>query len=280
MGGHMIKHILVATDGSDQARLGVEYAVALAKRSSAVLHGLYVVDVKMLEGPYLRDITASLGQEPYMNHQGALTRILEERGESALEDVQALAEEAGVTCKTETTTGIVATTIVNKGELCDLVVIGRAGEHSDWLENVLGSTTESVARRSHQPVIVTGHAEPGFGNLLCAYDGSENARAALHIAADLAREWDAKLTVFTAGQSKAEKVQQEAKDFLHPHELNVDYVVDDKDAEDAIIDYAKDNPIDLIIIGAYGHSVVREMLLGSTTTHILNHTPCPVLLAR
>ena len=76
----MIRHILVPTDGSEESFIGVRYAVGLAGQWGATLHGLYVVDVKMLEGPFFRDVSAALGTAPYVNYQGNIAMILEERG--------------------------------------------------------------------------------------------------------------------------------------------------------------------------------------------------------
>ena len=65
----MIKHILVPTDGSPAAEVGVRFAAAVATRYAATVRGLHVVDVKLLEGPFLRDISASLGTAPYVNYR-------------------------------------------------------------------------------------------------------------------------------------------------------------------------------------------------------------------
>ena len=87
----MIKKILVPTDGSENALVGARYAVALAKQYGAQLHGLHVVDVKLLEGPFLRDISASLGTAPFVNYQNIIASLLEERGEAALSVLPACA---------------------------------------------------------------------------------------------------------------------------------------------------------------------------------------------
>jgi nucleotide-binding universal stress UspA family protein len=81
----MIKHILVPTDGSDTSMMGVRYAIAMAHHHGATIHGLHVVDVRLLEGPFLHDLSASLGTAPYVNCQGQIAMLLEERGRAALE---------------------------------------------------------------------------------------------------------------------------------------------------------------------------------------------------
>lgn len=50
-------------------------------------------------------------------------------------------------------------------------------------------------------------------------------------------------------------------------------------ASEALINYAKDNSVDLLVIGAYGHMRLREQILGGVTERILKTMPCPVLLS-
>ena len=277
----MIKHILVPTDGSEQAVCGVKYAIAVARQYGAKVHGLHVIDLKLLEGPILRDVSASLGTAPYANYEGNISLILEERGKLALEVCAQLGEEAGVEVSTQNVTGLVARTILEKSELADLVVMGRSGEHSEWLEGVLGSTTESVVRRSKRPILVTGREAPGHDRFLIAYDGSSHAKRALGVAAEVSSGWKAPLDVLVVGSgSKAEATLNEARSYLNAHELVIRYVLREGDPSEAIVAYAGECKADLLVMGAYGHTKVRALVVGSTTAYAMNHAPCPLLLTR
>jgi len=276
----MIKHILVPTDGSEYAMLGVRYAAAFAQHYQATLHGLHVVDVRLLEGPFLRDISASLGTAPYVNYQGNMAMILEERGKAALEAVARVCEEMGLKCETAQTTGILARAIVERSELTDLVVMGRGGEHGQWLEGLVGSTTQAVVRRATRPVLVTGTAVPGHNLYMAAYDGSSYARKALQMAASLCADWDAPLHVLSVGGDRAATSLDEARDYLDAHDLRVEYIRREGDPSESIVAYAMESGADLLVLGAYGHTKVRELVVGSTTAYAMNHAPCPLLLTR
>ena len=108
---------------------------------------------------------------------------MEERGKSALATLQQLCDEAGIPCQTKQVTGVVSRAIVESAGLADVIVIGRSGEHSAWLEGLMGSTTEAVIRRAGQPVIVTATESFGTDKILLAYDGSDHAGSALRMAA-------------------------------------------------------------------------------------------------
>jgi nucleotide-binding universal stress UspA family protein len=275
----MIKHILVPTDGSDFAMLGVRYAAAFAQHYKAVIHGLHVVDVRLLEGPFLRDISASLGTAPYVNYQGNMAMILDERGKAALEALSRACEEYGIRCETSQATGILARAIVERAELADLIVMGRGGEHGEWLEGVVGSTTQSVVRRATRPVLVTGTAEPGHNLFVVAYDGSSHAKSALQFAAQLSADWDAPLHILSVGGERAAASLEEARGYLDGHGA-VEYVQRDGDPSERIVGYALESGADLLVMGAYGHTKVRELVVGSTTAYAMNHAPCPLLLTR
>lgn len=276
----MIRRILVPTDGSDFAAIGVRYAAALAKRCSAALLGLHVVDIRLLEGPFLRDVSASLGTAPYVNYQGNIALILEERGKTALDACRRVCEEAGVPCETALLTGVVARGIIEKAELCDLVVMGRGGEHSEWLDGLVGSTTEAVVRRTTQPVLVTGTDTPGTRLFLVAYDGSHHARRALQTAAAISSQWEVPFRVLVVGERKADALIEEARSYLQTHAAQAEYAEETGDPSETIVSYAAEHGVDLIIMGAFGHSKVRELVVGSTTAYAINHAPCPLLLTR
>lgn len=276
----MSQRILVPTDGSESAEAGVRYAIALAKRSGGSVHGIFVVDIKLLEGPFLRDLSASLGTAPYVNYQNNIAMLLEERGKAALKVVENLAAEAGVAVDCRIATGVIHHCIVEASELADLIVLGRGGEHSAWLEGLVGSTTEAVARRAKTPVLVTGTDQLSDGPLVVAYDGSAFAKEALKNAATMASAWQTSLAVLSIGGAEADAAQVEAKAYLTDHPGATEYMRKDGPPGEAIVALARDLHAGAIVMGAYGHAKVLELVTGSTTAYTLNHATCPVLLCR
>jgi nucleotide-binding universal stress UspA family protein len=275
----MIKQILVPTDGSEHASLGVQYGVGLAKQHEASLVGLHVIDIHLLEGPFLRDISASLGTAPYVNYQNNMALILEEKGKAALEDFRQRAEKSGVQFQAMQITGAVASAIVEQSELADLIVMGRGGEHGEFLGGLVGSTTESVVRHAKCPVLVTGRKEARIQRFVVAYDGSPHARHALQFATSIGEAWLVPFEVLVVSKN-GDGVLTEAKHYLQAHDLQVEYTVREGDPREVIVDFTRERQADLLVMGAFGHSKVRELLLGSTTQYVINHAPCPVLLAR
>lgn len=276
----MIKRILVTTDGSESAEIGVRYAIAVAKKQGASLFILHVTDIKLLEGPFLRDLTASVGAAPYVNYQGSIAMLLDERGKTALSHAQKLCEQQDVPCETSLQTGIVPRVICENAELADLIVMGRAGEHNQFLDGLIGSTTEGVVRRASVPVLVTGHDTPRVGDVVLAYDGSPQAKKALRVCADSAERNAGKIHVLVVGGEEDAALLNETRNYLQNREIAVEYVLREGDPGAEIVSFASECNAGMIIMGAYGHNKLRELVLGSTTSHTINHAPCPVLLIR
>ena len=63
----MFKNILIPQDGSNHSRTALAYGIWLARKFDAKVIGLYVVDVVVMEGPFLHDLSGSLGFEPFLN---------------------------------------------------------------------------------------------------------------------------------------------------------------------------------------------------------------------
>src|SRR5437773_764523 len=218
----MIKTILVALDGSEHADAALQYALWLAERVRATVLGLHVIDVVSIEGSFLHDISGSLGFEPYLDFSAKMREALRERGRVLLETFNKRCAERGVPCDTTLATGIVANEICDQARVADLVVIGHRGVNEQFSTGLLGSTTESVTRKSPKPVFVSPMRFKEISRPLLAYDGSQRASAAMHAAAEVASGLSLPLTVIHVGREEAAdgtRVLDEARRYLHSYGL-------------------------------------------------------------
>jgi nucleotide-binding universal stress UspA family protein len=279
----MIKSILVALDGSEHADAALQHALWLAARLRATVLGLHVIDIVSIEGSFIHDISGSLGFEPYLDFSAKMREALRERGRVLLDAFTRRCEERGVPCDTTLAMGIVANEICDQARLADLVVMGHRGVNEQFSTGLLGSTTESVTRKSPKPVLVSPMRFAEISRPLLAYDGSQRASAAMHAAAEVASALALPLTVVHVTREEAAngaRVLDEARRYLHSYDLAVDYQAVTGHPHERIVDFIRERRHDLLFIGAYGHSRIIEMVLGSTTEYVLRNAPCPVFLAR
>jgi nucleotide-binding universal stress UspA family protein len=279
----MIKSILVALDGSEHADATLQHALWLAERLRATVLGLHVIDVVSIEGSFLHDISGSLGFEPYLDFSAKMRDALRERGRVLLETFARRCAERSVPSDTTLGMGIVANEICDQARMADLVVIGHRGVNEQFSTGLLGSTTESVTRKSPKPVFVSPIRFREISRPVLAYDGSQRASAAMHAAAEVASALGLPLTVLHVTRDDGEndaKALNEARRYLHSYDLALTCESVSGYPHQKIVDFIRDRDHDLLFIGAYGHSRIIEMVLGSTTEYVLRNSPAPVFLAR
>jgi len=145
----MYERILVPTDGSAGVERAIEHAIDLAATHGATIHAVYVVN------------TASYGGIPMETSWDGIRDVLSEEGQSALDRVRTLAENAGVDVEAAVLDGSPSRQIVSYAEDadCDLIVMGTHGRGGlDRL--LLGSVAERVVRSSEIPVLTVRVGEP------------------------------------------------------------------------------------------------------------------------
>jgi nucleotide-binding universal stress UspA family protein len=278
----MIKRILVGVDTSEHSRVAQSYAFALARRLGATLVGLHVVDIVSIEGSFFHDISGSLGLEPYLDFSSRMREVLTARGRAVLDEFSASAQREKITAEPMIDVGVVANQICERAKGVDLVVIGHRGIHERFSTGLLGSTAESVARKSPRPLFVSPRRLREMRQLALAYDGSERASKAMHSAAEFANELGAPLNVITVARDTklGERVLDDARRYLEPYRVQSSFKLLTGHAHEEIVRFLTESETDLLFIGAYGHSRIIEMVLGSTTEYVLRNAPCPVFLLR
>lgn len=279
----MIKTILVGVDGSEHSGTAVRYALWLAGRLDARVVGLHVIDIASIEGSFFHDISGSLGFEPYLDFSSKMRGVLQERGRALLDVFAEQAAQQGIVAETVSGIGVVANEIAERARTADLVVIGHRGVNERFSSGLLGSTTESVTRKSPKPVFVSPMVFRECGRPLLAYDGSARAAAAMQVAAEFCSLLTLPLTVLTVNRDEEQGSRHlaEAVAYLKPYGLTVDSSLQQTgNAPERIANFIREHGHDLLFIGAYGHSRIIEMVLGSTTEYVLRNAECPVFLLR
>ena len=281
----MIKSILACTDGSEHGDAASEYAVTLARQLKARLSGLHVLDSRMLEGPLMADISGWLGAEPFSAQLTHFRQLMEQKGAAVMESFRALCEQHGVPAEVKVRTGLPSRIILDEETRAELVVLGQKGEHAEWTGDQTGSTVERVVRHSVKPCLVTPTAFQPVKKILAGYDGSGHASRALHEAIELAVALSAPLVILVAAENpdEEETARAQAEDAMklaRAHDCVAANLVVAGDPAEQLRLKAHDLGCNLIVVGAYGHSRIREMILGSTTHQLIAHSDLPVMLVR
>lgn len=174
------------------------------------------------------------------------------------------------------------------GRAFDLIVLGQPDpDPTEPLEVPLGADVlpHELALRAGRPILTIPYAGsyPVIGQkVMIAWNGSREAARAVHDAMPMLLRAK-QVTVFginpesSRGTPGADLARHLAR---HGVRVETAYTVaDDIGAGDALLSAAADRSIDLLVMGAYGHTRLREMIFGGVTETILASMTCPVLLS-
>jgi nucleotide-binding universal stress UspA family protein len=283
----MIQSILVPMDGSEASFSALENAAELGRIAGAKLRGLFVED----EGEFLPPAYVAPVPEPFVPGLGTTglppapsEELIQEWQLSGAKIQTAFAQQCelmNVKGNCAVVRGIAREVIVEQAKTADLVVMGRRGKRNSHRSKGPGSHTEAVLMTTTRPVLVVPAGTRRTGRILVAYDGSKAAQRAIDYGAIFTKLQVSKVDVLTVANTGAEAYgpQGEARKFLAAYDLDVSFVVKPGHPALAISQHAQEIDAGLIVMGAYGHSRLVEMVFGSTTSEVLEKARCPVLLA-
>ncbi len=279
----IIRSILIPTDGSDYGKTAIEYGIYIAKRLNAQLIGLHVVDIRLMQGPVFTDISGSVGLPPYQEFLPVLQGGFDERAETVLQAFKTRCEQAGLHPEIKKAVGIIDQTIIEEGGNADWILIAQRGEHfHSGGSIILGSVAESVVRNSGKPVMVTPATFQEIESMGLAYDGSAPADKALKLAAELSEQtsWPLTVIIVTDNHDMGANLTKKVEDFLEPLKIDSAIIILRGREDREIIKFIREGSVELMVMGAYGHNRLRELILGSTTSSVIRRSTIPVLLTR
>ncbi len=284
-----MKKILLCIDGSEYARACCGYAAWMSRHTGAQVEVLHVSEIWQFETPLIADFGGSLGAQPYLALTSQLQEIEARKAATLKEAAETIFKEAGVggRLRFHHRTGVLVDSLDEfeaDAQPPELVVVGKRGESADFARGHLGSNMERVVRASHQPVLVANRAYAEPTRALVAYDGSPSARIALSWALESPAMKTVPIHVVTVARAGEENAAAErladASRQLASHGPGVTAQVLAGAPGDAIEQYVATNGINLLLMGAYGHSAIRRFIIGSTTSELVRRCRVPVLLFR
>lgn len=287
-GKKVMTRILACIDASLYATSVIDHAAWAAGLLDAEIEILHVIQRKDAVAAR-RDLSGAVGLgaksallEELVRIDESEGKLAQEQGRTMLAAARSHLAELGHERNTLTHRhGGIVETIVERETDADIVVIGKRGASADFAKGHLGSKVERVVRQSEKPVLVAARAftKPDIATI--AFDGGPSSRKALVYAATSPLFSDASLHVVMAGREDATNQAHLnwAREILTMHRDAHVSLIDGKAEEVIMLDVTR-NGANMLVMGAYGHSPLRTMLVGSTTTQMMRACTIPVLLFR
>ncbi len=274
----MIKDVVVNLSGRAPQDFAADYAASVA-----ATFGAHIAGIAFLYEPVIPD--GSLGGVPI-----DLIELQREENskaaKGAISRFEAAAKNAGVSAETrilDATFGGAATLFARIARRFDIAVVGQAQREHGVSEELM---IEGALFESGRPVIVVPYIQKAgltLERVLVCWDGGRTAARAIGDAMPLLERAKAVDLVIVAEERKNDEITgANMSEHLARHGIAVNVKRIAKGGlsiEDVILSYAADSGADFMVMGGYGHSRLREFILGGATRGILASMTVPVLMS-
>jgi nucleotide-binding universal stress UspA family protein len=284
------KFILSCISGMPPSHGVCDYAVWLSQTTNQklkLLHTILPIDKKTksnLSGSIGLGARAELLKE-LVEKEHLENKKRQQKGKEVLSRFITRAKDLGVSnLETCLRKGRLIETLMDFEEETAITVIGRFGNNHQGDKSIgsIGHHVEKIIKSIDTPIFVTGSDFIEPKNAMFAYDGSYAAKKALNFIVNSQIFTKVHLNVVNVGEQKykSEAILEEAKKILVAANLNSTCTALTGKPEAALQEYADENDIDLVVMGAYGNNTIRNLLFGSFTNKMLSMCKRPTLLIR
>jgi nucleotide-binding universal stress UspA family protein len=275
----MIKDVVVNLAGGPQEDAAASYAISMAKAFEAHVVGVGFIYEPVIPGSLLGGIPTDLIEAQREENTKAAS--------AAIERFETAARDGGVSAETRLLDASIAGAADLFGRIArrfDVAVVGQAHDQQGASQELL---IEGALFGSGRPVVIVPHThrQPmAFDGIMVCWDGSRPAARAIGDAIPLLKQAKSIEIVVVVGErdKSGEITGTNMKRHLARHGINVEIkhvTAGNVDVQNAILSHAVDSGADFIVMGAYGHSRLREFILGGVTRSILKAMPVPVLMS-
>ena len=250
-------NILTLVSSNDPDWLALEQSIILAKYETAQIQGLHVTKTKA---------------EAESEASQALKTAFESR-----------CQTVNVNGTLAITSGSVARIACERSNWTDIIVTKAAFPPGDDPIARFASGLRTMIRRCPRPMLVVRNQISSLQHVLLAYNGTPKAKEALYLAAYMGEQWHIKLSVLVIehDETEADEVHKDAQEYLTQHGLQANFVRHEPGVRSNIIlNTAKEQGCDFILMGGYKSSSVVEVFLGSVVDEVLRKTEIPLLICR
>lgn len=225
--------------------------------------------------------TALLEQLSEMD--AARAKLAHEHGRAILEDAKSIIEGDGaITVETRLRQGDLVETVTAKEERGDMIVIGKRGEAAGMAMEHLGSNLERIVRATHKPVFIANRAFKPVTKVLVAFDGGPSALKAIDYISRSPLFAGLAISLVFAGKQtpQIDSALDAAAGILRAGGFEADILIETGEPEKVLARITAQGGHELLVMGAYGHSRIRSLIIGSTTTEMIRSCRVPILIMR
>ena len=280
--------VVACIDGSQAAPAVCDYAAWASKHMETPMMLLHVLDEERY--PAEPDLAGSIGlgsREQLLEDLAELDRkrakLALEHGHYMLDEAKKRVGEAGISDVVQRQRhGDLTESLLALENQTRLLVMGLHGESSSERDTHIGSQLETVIRSMHRPILLVPDEYTQPRSAMLAFDGSATAFKGVELLAGSPVLKGMPLHLVMVGADTNDRWEQlkKAEKMLAGLESEITLAIRAGDVEPTLHAYQEEHDIDILVMGAYGHSRIRQFLVGSTTTRMLETARKPLVVLR
>ncbi|GAB3677145.1 universal stress protein [Salinisphaera aquimarina] len=283
------RHITACIDGSHFSTSVCDAAAWASRTLQAPLTFVHAID-RNARPAAATDTTGQIGLGAREHLLAELAELDEKRARVAREEGRLMLDAAceraradGVDApESRQRNGELVETLTDMQDSIRLLVLGKRGESGETAHGHLGSNLERVIRSLACPILITPQNFTAPERILISFDGSATGQRMIErvVASTLFAGVECHLVYVGDPSEQRRKDLDRAAEQLQGSCASVHSEILGGEVEATLRDYKQRNAIDMLVMGAYGHSRIRQLLVGSTTTDMIRHAKLPLLIIR
>ncbi len=272
-----LKSILALIDGSALSEATLDTGICVAKLFGAQLEALHVRADPATLVPIVGEGMSGAMVEQVMD---AMSKAVEGRSQRARAAYDRVAGKAGVSVVWRQEMGPEPVVLASAGRLVDLLVLARPDAAAD---GQMAASLDSALFDTGRPVLVAPPTSPASvgRHVALAWNGSAQSSRVTAAALPFLEKAES-VAILTAPGFDKRAPAEAVVGYLGRHNIKAtvqNVELHSKSIGHALLEQAQQLGCDLLVMGAYGHSRIREMILGGATREVLAHSTLPVLMA-
>ena len=283
------KIVLACIDGSVLSEAVCDYAAWIAKRIDAQLKLLHTIDHHH-EKAAKTDLSGNIGLDSREHLLEEITSLEQQQSKQRLQQGKVILQKAkqrviqdGIAAPIKCLQhGSLLETLLELEDEIRVLVIGARGKIHENHSDQLGAKLEAMIRSLHLPILVVYEEFKAPQRIMIAYDGSTAAEKAVDLVANspLYKGLTCHLVCVRQKQLADDLLEKAAARLRAAGGIEIISASMQGKAEQELCQYQLNHDIDMTIMGAYSHTRLHDILLGSFTTKMLLKTKKPLLLLR
>lgn len=280
--------VIACIDDSRYAEAVCDYASWSAGRMSAPLSLLHALNEPHGEGH--KNLSGSIGfgaQEALLIELAELdakrAKLAMEQGKLMLQAAKERVQATGVESpEIRQRHGDLLGILKELEDETRMLVVGKRGADTASEHGHIGSHLESIIRSLHKPILIAQQSFKPPKAIMLAFDGSPTTQKGVEMiaASPLFRGIPCHLVMVGNDTATAQTQLQNAQHTLVSAGFDVPIAIIPGEPQVALSEYQEMHHIDLLIMGAYGHSRIRHLFVGSTTTAMICNTTISLMVLR